>query len=175
MNGTFSDKCRKAGINYNTAFVFRKRHPQYTDEEVIAIVIEKINSNRMKLTEIAKAAGVAASTVTKYKRLYPELTDEELIEKIHEQTKTLKDRCRENNIKYNTYKHYKLLHKGKTYEEIFEHFDNRKEIMWVKETCNGLGLDFKNVHAYKYNHPDKSYIDIIKLYTRKKKDEAISR
>lgn len=73
---TFKEKCKKAGINYNTAKSYRRRHIGYTDDQVIQ---HCLLPKGISFAEKCRKVGIIYDTACSYKRCHPELTDNEII------------------------------------------------------------------------------------------------
>lgn len=74
---TFKEKCIQAGVKYESAKVFKVRHPEVSDE----LIIKKYKSpDKLTFKDKCYLAGVKRyKTVVNFKIKHPELTDEQVI------------------------------------------------------------------------------------------------
>lgn len=74
---TFKEKCKQAGIPYETARVFKSRHPEVSDE----LIIKKYKSpDKLTFKDKCDIAGIKRyKTAIDFRNNHPELTDEQVI------------------------------------------------------------------------------------------------
>ena len=77
---SFKDKCKEAGIKYDTAKKYRQAHRDMTDEQIIEYFKSKNKMNKgMTLGDKCYIYGLDVQTVTSVKNMH-DLTDEQAIE-----------------------------------------------------------------------------------------------
>ena len=111
----FKEKCKKAGINYNTAVSYKYQHPKVDDDAIIEMY--KTGSGRAN-SFISKCNkhGLNYKKLIRYRMENKNITDEELIDfGIERGWFKLKDKCDINNISY--YKVTKLMKDNNTLSE----------------------------------------------------------
>lgn len=155
----FKQECLRKGINYGQALAYRRKHPEKTDEEIVALYSNDERTVKM----FCEKRGLSYIPFVNYKRKHPELSMEQLVDYYTngKKDKNLKSLCRQYNVNYGSACTYKHQHKGISDMDIINHYVNAREKKSFRQKCLEAGINYGSAKGYRRSNPDLSDDEII--------------
>lgn len=169
-------KCELAGIKYDTAMHYHRKHSDLSVDDIINRYNEQGHTetyNGKSIRQACKDLGINIGTVYKLKSNNKDLSYASIIDRLKNRNKSFAELCREHNIsEVNAYA-YKRRHTDKSDEEIIESLLNRDKSF--RQKCLDNNINYKHACEYKSNHPELTDEQIIEYYKQPKPKSLVQK
>lgn len=155
-------KCELAGIKYDTAMYYHRKHSDLSVDDIINRYSEQCTTetyNGKSIRQACKDLGINIGTVYKLKSDNKDLSYASIIDRLKNRKKSFAELCREHNInEVNAYA-YKRRHTDKSDEEIIELILSKDKSF--RQKCLEHNINYKYACEYKSKHPELTEEQII--------------
>ncbi len=165
------EKCESAGIKYDTAMSYHRKHNNLSVDDIINRYSEQSPAetyNGKSIRQACKDLGISFGTVYQLKSTNKDLSYASIIDRLVEKNKkkSFAELCREHNINEVNAYGYKRRYKDKSDEEIIEIILGKDKSF--RQKCLDNSIDYKYACAYKGSHTELSEEQIIEHFRQPK-------